>query len=76
MGATQGVQNGCAQTMLPKMEVSGKGKKAGGVGWSARVWQLEEGGPRAPEKVGWVADRSFNRMSGVVPELKKDMKVW
>src|SRR5260221_10911895 len=36
-----------------------KRKKAGGVGWSARVWQPEEGGPRAPEKVGWVADRSF-----------------
>src|SRR5258708_11185491 len=35
-----------------------KRKKAGGVGWSARVWQPEEGGPRAPEKVGWVADRS------------------
>ncbi len=27
MGATQGVQNGCAQTTLPKTEVSGKGKK-------------------------------------------------
>ncbi len=35
-----------------------KRKKAGGVGWSARVWQQEGGDPRAPEKVGWVADRS------------------
>ena len=58
MGAPWGVWNGCAWTTLPKTEVSRKGKKAGGVGWSARVWQPEEGGPRAPEKVGWVADRS------------------
>jgi len=41
MGTTQGVQNGCAWTTLPKMEVSGKGKKPE----ELDVWQLEEGGP-------------------------------
>src|SRR5258707_13154852 len=56
-------KNGCCQ----------KRKKAGVVGWSARVWQ-QEGGPRAQEEVRWVADRSLTRMNGVVPELKKDVK--
>ena len=75
MGASWGVRNGCAQTMLPKAEVSGKGKKVGGVGWSARVWQPEEGGPRAPEKVGWLADRSFKQNEWSGTRMEKDVKV-
>ena len=71
MGATQGVQNGCAWMMLPKTEVSRKGKKpeeldgVPGCGSQKRVV------PEHQKKVRWVADRSFNRMSGVVPEWKK-----
>src|SRR5260221_7645166 len=52
-----------------------KRKKAGGVGWSARVWQPEEGGPRAPEKVRWVADRSFKQNEWSGTRMEKDVKV-
>src|SRR5258708_31700407 len=49
--------------------------KNGGVGWRARVWQLEEGGPRAPEKVRWVADRSFKQNEWSCTRMEKDLKV-
>ena len=52
-----------------------KRKKAGGVGWSARVRQPEEGGPRAPEKVRWVADRSFKQNEWSGTRMEKDVKV-
>ena len=61
MGTTQGVQNGCAWTTLPKMEVSGKGKKPeeldGVPGCGSRKGVV----PEHQKKVGWLADRSFNK---------------
>ena len=54
MGTPRGAWNWCAWTTLPKMEVSRKGKRARGVGWSPRA---QEGVPEHQKEVGWVAQK-------------------
>ena len=66
MGATWGVQNGCAQTTLPKMEVSRKGKKPEELDGVPECGSWKRVVPEHQKKSdGWLTE-VFNRMSGVV----------
>ncbi len=71
MGASWGVRNGCAQMMLPKTEVSGKGKKPEELDGVPECGSWKRVVPEHQKKLdGWLTE-VFNRMSGVVPEWKK-----